>query len=39
MPKSENHKFKSLLVVQILLKNSDEDHAIKTSEIISHLDT
>lgn len=38
MPKSENHKFKSLLVAQVLLKRTDEDHAIKTSEIIEHLD-
>ncbi|MBQ1966614.1 MAG: hypothetical protein II356_01430 [Clostridia bacterium] len=34
----ENHKFKALLVAQVLLKRTDEDHAIKTSEIISHLD-
>ena len=38
MPKSENYKFKSLLVAQVLLKNSDEDHAIKTSRIIEHLE-
>lgn len=38
MPKSENHKLKSLLVAQVLLKRTDEDHAIKTSEIIEHLD-
>ena len=34
----ENHKFKALLVAQVLLKNSDEDHAIKTSRIIEHLE-
>jgi S-DNA-T family DNA segregation ATPase FtsK/SpoIIIE len=37
MPKSENHKFKSLLVAQVLLKRTDEDHAVKTSDIIEHL--
>lgn len=35
--KKENRKFKSLLVAQVLLKRTDEDHAIKTSEIIEHL--
>ncbi len=34
----ENHKYKALLVAQILLKNSDENHAIKTSRIIEHLE-
>lgn len=34
----ENHKFKAILVAQILLKNSDEDHAIKISRIIEHLE-
>lgn len=36
--RSENQKFKSLLVAQVLLKRTDEEHAIKTSEIISHLE-
>lgn len=36
--RSENQKFKSLLVAQILLKRTDENHAIKTSEIIAHLE-
>lgn len=35
--KKENRKFKSLLVAQVLLKRTDEDHAVKTSEIIEHL--
>lgn len=38
MPKSENQKFKSLLVAQVLLKQTDDKHAIKTSDIISHLE-
>ena len=37
MPKSENHKLKSLLVAQVLLKRTDEEHAVKTSDIIEHL--
>ena len=28
-----------MLVAQVLLKNSDEEHAIKTSRIIEHLET
>lgn len=38
MPKSENQKFKSLLVAQVLLKRTDNEHAIKTSDIISYLE-
>lgn len=38
MPKSENQKFKSLLVAQVLLKQTDDKHAIKTSDIIAHLE-
>ena len=33
----ENHKYKALLVAQVLLKRTDEDHAIRTSEIIDYL--
>ena len=33
----ENHKYKALLVAQVLLKRTDEDHAIKTSEIVEYL--
>lgn len=38
MPKSENQKYKSLLVAQVLLKQTDDKHAIKTSDIIAHLE-
>lgn len=38
MPKSENQKFKSLLVAQVLLKRTDEDHAIRTKKIIDFLE-
>jgi predicted DNA-binding transcriptional regulator YafY len=34
----ENHKYKALLVAQVLLKRTDEDHAIRTSEIIDYLE-
>ena len=33
----ENHKFKALLVAQVLLQRTDEEHAIKTSEIVEYL--
>lgn len=36
--RSENQKFKSMLVAQVLLKRTDKDHAIKTSDIIAFLD-
>lgn len=35
--KKENRKFKSLLVAQVLLKRTDDKHAIKTSEIVDYL--
>ena len=35
--KRSGQKFKSLLVWQYLLKNTDEDHAAKTKDIITHL--
>ena len=35
--KRPGQKFKSLLVWQYLLKNTDEDHAAKTKDIITHL--
>ncbi len=36
--RSENQKFKSMLVAQYLLKYSDENHAVKTSDIITFLE-
>jgi len=36
--KRKDKKFKSLLVAQVLLKRTDEDHAIKTSDIINFLE-
>jgi|GEM_PF-6522132 len=36
--RSENQKFKSLLVAQYLFKHTDEDHAAPTSKIITFLD-
>ena len=33
----ENHKFKALLVAQVLLKRTDDKHAIRTSEIVEYL--
>ncbi|MBP3329317.1 MAG: WYL domain-containing protein [Clostridia bacterium] len=33
----ENHKYKALLVAQVLLKRTDDKHAIKTSEIVEYL--
>ena len=33
----EPHKYKALLVAQVLLKRTDDEHAIKTSEIVDYL--
>lgn len=33
----EPHKYKALLVAQVLLKRTDDKHAIKTSEIVDYL--
>ncbi len=38
MPKSENQKLKILYVAKYLLKNSDENHEVITSDIIDYLE-
>ena len=35
--KSENQKFKSLLVEKVLLHETDEEHALSSTDIIAHL--
>ena len=35
--KSENQKFKSLLVMQYILKNADDEHAVIIGQIEDHL--
>lgn len=38
MPKSQGQKIKLLYLVDILRKETDEDHVISTKELIKHLD-
>lgn len=35
--KSENQKYKSLLVMQYILKNADDEHAVTIGQIEDHL--
>ena len=35
--KSENQKYKSLLVMQYILKHADDEHAVTIGEIEDHL--
>ena len=35
--KSENQKYKSLLVMQYILKNADDEHAVTIGDIEGHL--
>lgn len=35
--KSENQKYKSLLVMQYILKHADDEHAVTVSQIMDHL--
>ena len=37
MPRSSFQKLKIIYIMEYLLKNSDEDHAVTTSQIIAYL--